>query len=184
MFSLSPLQPIGAQRGARRGKIAQFNEGNMPSSEEQQPETSEEESLQRLKRIRRGNRSKTTKLINEAYEFMQQHPSPDELDPEIRNKLEIKAQSIQQKKEYISQLDNEIIKKCNLNEIDHEVDETTDVSTRIDESLAKLKNYLNKYGNSEERTTTQSPTMVIRPPTGISTPPRQPNQVVIESPSS
>ena len=65
-----------------------------------------------------------------------------------------------------------------------EVDETTDVSTRIDESFAKLKNYLNKYGNSVERTTMQSPTMVTRPPTGISTPPRQPNQVVIESPSS
>ena len=115
---------------------------------------------------------------------MKQYPSPDELDPEIRNKLEIKAQSIQQKKEYISQLDNEIIKKCNLNEIDREVDETTDVSTRIDEGLAQLKNYLNKYGNSVERMTTQSPTMLIRPPTGISTPPRQPNQVVIESPSS
>ena len=55
----------------------------MPSGDEQQPETSEEESLQRLKRIRRGNRSKITKLINEAYEFMQQHPSPNELDPEI-----------------------------------------------------------------------------------------------------
>ena len=184
MFSLPHLQHIGAQRGVRRGKIAQFNEGKMPSGDEQQPETSEEESLQRLKRIRRGNRGKTTRLINEAYEFMQQHPSPDELDPEIRNKLEIKAQSIQQKKEYISQLDNEIIQKCNLNEIDREVDETTDVSTRIDESLAKLKNYLNKYGNSVERTTTQSPTMVTRPPTGISMPPRQPNQVVIESPSS
>ena len=66
----------------------------MPSGDEQQTETNEEESLQRLKRIRGGNRSNATKLINEAYEVMQQNPSPQELDPEIRNKLEIKAQSI------------------------------------------------------------------------------------------
>ena len=83
------------------------------------------------------------KLINKAYEVMQQNPSPHELDPEIRNKLEIKAQSIQRKREYISQLDNKIIKKCNLNEIDHEVDETTDARLLIDKGLVKLKNYLN-----------------------------------------
>ena len=160
----------------------------MPSGNEQvceqQLETHEEDSLQRLKRIRGGNRSKATKPINEAYELMQQYPSPDELDPEIKDKLEVKAESIQQKREYISQLDNEIIKKCDLNEIDREVDETTDVRTRIDEGLIKLKTYLNKHGNSVERTTMQAPTMVIRPPLGIFTPPRQLNQAASESPSS
>ena len=77
-----------------------------------------------------------------------------------------------------------MIKKCNSNDIDHEVDETTDVRARTDEGLTKIKNCLNKYRNSVERTTTQAPTMIIRPPPEISTPPRQPNQAVSESPSS
>ena len=47
---------------------------------------------------------------------MQQHPNPDELDHEIKKKLEVKAESIQQKRDYISQLGKEIIKKCDLNE--------------------------------------------------------------------
>ena len=157
----------------------------MPSGDEQQVETNEEDSLQRLKRIRGGNRSKTTKLINEAEEFIQKHPSPDKLDSEIRNKLEIKAQYIKQKGEYITQLDNMIISKCSLNDIDRELDESTDVCTRIDESLTKLRNCLNTYGNSVARkTATQSPTIVIRPPPGISTPPRQPSQLASEPPSS
>ena len=157
--------------------------GNEEQVCEQQLETHKEDSLQRLKRIRGGDRSKATKLINEAYEFMQKYPSPDELHPEIKDKLEVKAESIKQKREYILQLDNEIIKKCDLNEIDREVDETTDVRTRIDKSLIKLNTYLDKHGNSVERTM-QAPTMVIRPPPGIFTPPRQLNQAASESPSS
>ena len=69
-----------------------------------------------------------------------------------------------------------------MNELDHEVDEITDVRTCID--LIKLKTYLNKHGNSLEQTTTQVQTMVICPPPGILTPPRQLNQAASESPSS
>ena len=84
----------------------------MYSGDEQQSEPNEDESLQRLKKIRGGNRAKATKLINEAEEIIQRYPRPEEIDPEIRNKLEIKVQSIKEKRDYLTQLDNEIIKKA------------------------------------------------------------------------
>eukprot|EP00795_Rhopilema_esculentum_P014774 gene14774-biopygen4485 len=157
----------------------------MYSGDEQQSEPNEDESLQRLKKIRGGNRAKTTKLINEAEEIIQRYPRTEEIDPEIRNKLEIKVQSIKEKRDYLTQLDNEIIQKCSLDEIDREVDQSTDICTRIDESIAKVRNYLNTHGNSvERRTTSQSPDIAVRPPPTISTPPRQPTQQVSESPVS
>ena len=79
---------------------------------------------------------------------------------------------------------NEIIKTCDLSEIDREVDETTDVRIRIDEGFIRLNTYLNKHGISVERTAMQAQTMVIRPLPGIFTPPQQLNQAASESPSS
>ena len=90
-MSLPNLEQNCRQTWGKRGKLAQFNEETMPSGDEP-VETSEEDSLQRLRMIRGRNRSNATKLMNKAYEFMQQCPNSDELDPEIRNKLEIKAQ--------------------------------------------------------------------------------------------
>ena len=70
LVSLLQLQHIGAQRGAREAGKPQFIEAKMPSGDEQaceqQSETNEEESLQRLKRIRGGNRSKATKFIQRS----------------------------------------------------------------------------------------------------------------------
>ncbi|XP_065061333.1 uncharacterized protein LOC135688421 [Rhopilema esculentum] len=73
----------------------------MYSGDEQQSEPSEDESLQRLKRIRGGNRAKTTKLINEAEEIIERYPRTEEIDPEIRNKLEIRLESPSKNKKSI-----------------------------------------------------------------------------------
>ena len=92
---------------------------------------------------------------------------------------------MKQKREYITQLDTKIISKCSLNDIDHEVDESTDVCTRIDKSLTKLRNYLDKYGTSVERTTApQSPMIVVCPVPGVSTPPQQPSHLSSKYPMS
>ena len=90
--------------------------------------------MKRLKKIRGGNRGKVTKLINEASDFTQRYPE-GMTEPEIKTKLSVIAKSLNEKKTYLGQFDNEIIQKCSLEEIGAEVDELTDVSSRIDENF-------------------------------------------------
>jgi len=94
--------------------------------------------LKRLKKIRGSNRGKVTKLINEACELMKDGI----IDADISNKLQVKVQSLNEKKEYLSQLDEEILQNCTLHEVDGEVDESTDISTRIIEYIVKINDYL------------------------------------------
>ena len=69
-----------------------------------------------------------------------------------------------------------------MDDIDREVDESTDVCTRIDESILKIRGYINAHGNSiATRTDAQYPVLEIRPPPVISTPPQQPSQIISES---
>ena len=67
--------------------------------------------------------------------------------------MEVIANSIYQKRDYLTQLDNEIILKCNMDDIDCEVDESTEICTRINESILKLRGYINAHGNSIETRT-------------------------------
>ena len=94
--------------------------------------------LKRLKKIRGSNRGKVTKLINEACELMKEGI----IDADISNKLPVKVKSLNEKKEYLSQLDEEILQNCTLDEVDSEVDELTDISTRIIEYIVKINDYL------------------------------------------
>ena len=65
------------------------------------------------------------------------------VDRDVLNKLQVIAKSLNEKNEYLLQLDNEILHKCTLDEIDEEVDESTNKSTRIDEFIAKITDYVN-----------------------------------------
>jgi len=84
------------------------------------------------------NRGKVTKLINEACELMKEGI----IDADISNKLQVKVKSLNEKKEYLSQLDEEILQNCTLDEVDDDVDESTNISTQIIEYIVKFNDYL------------------------------------------
>ena len=53
-------------------------------------------------------------------------------------KLKSIAKTLQEKHGFLAKLNKEIIKKCPINDITSEVDESTDVATRIHEIVAKI----------------------------------------------
>ena len=57
-------------------------------------------------------------------------------------KLHVIVKSLNEKKKYIEQLNNEILEKCTLDEIDDEIDESTDVNSRISESITTINDYI------------------------------------------
>ena len=149
----------------------------MATQNEELVQRVEDENLKRLKKIRGGHRGKTTKLINEAFEFMRRYPDVQILDREIATKLLVIVKSLNEKKEYLEQLNNDILEKCTLDEIDDEVDESTDVSSRISESIVTINDYINSSVVLQKPTTNPSqrpasPLETISPPPGIFTPPQ------------
>ena len=63
---------------------------------------------------------------------------------------------LNEKKEYLAQLDEEILQRCTLDEVEGEVDESTDISTRIIDYVVKINDYL-KGPNATLRTSNVSP---------------------------
>ena len=80
------------------------------TTDDEYAQVADDRNLRRLKKIRGGNRAKATKLINEACEFMNDRI----IDKDVLNKLQVIAKSLNEKKEYLVQLDNEILQKCTL----------------------------------------------------------------------
>ena len=70
-------------------------------------------------------------MINETNELMQRYPVVQTLDQEIATKLNVIVKSLNEKKEFLEQLNNEILEKCALDEIDDEIDESTDVTREL-----------------------------------------------------
>ena len=64
------------------------------------------------------------------------------IDTDISNKLQVKVKSLNEEKEYLAQLEEEILQKCTLEEVNGEVDESTDISMRIIEYIVKINDYL------------------------------------------
>ena len=140
--------------------------------EEEHAQEADDGKLKRLEKIRGSNRGKVTKLINEACDLMNEGI----IDTDISNKLQVKVKSLNEKKEYLAQLDEEILQRCTLDEVDGEVDESTDISSRIIEYVVKINDYL-KGPNTTFRTSNASPhpipaLEVLRPHSRTYTPPR------------
>ena len=86
-------------------------------------EMSEEEVLARARARRGGNRTVLTKVENEAHKFLKE---------EIlnRQRLETLAESLREKLELVKSLDETIIKKCKVEDIEHEIEESHDINER------------------------------------------------------
>ena len=142
------------------------------TGEEEHAQEADDGNLKRLKKIRGSNRGKVTKLINEPCDLMNEGI----IDTDISNKLQVKVKSLNEKKEYLAQLDEEILQRCTLDEVDGEVDESTDISSRIIEYIVKINDYL-KGPNTTFGTSNASPhpipaLEVLRPHSKAYTPPR------------
>ncbi len=111
------------------------------STESQQ---ADQDGLKRLKLIRGGNRGKVTKLQREANELLRNYESPVEKE-EIIRKLTIIAKTLKDKQSYISKLDEDILQKCPPEEIETEIDETTDIARKIDDVLEEIRDKIKFY---------------------------------------
>ena len=96
----------------------------------------DEDTVERLKRVRGGNRAVVTKLEREANEIIRKHGNA--LNSDLVAKIESWAATLRKKQKLISKLDEEILMKCEMSEIENEIEESSEISTKIDEILTKM----------------------------------------------
>ena len=100
----------------------------MPSSDEATDGTStREDQLERLRKLRGGQRGATTKLIQTAKETIRQNIGKTNVD--VLARTNAMCIQLKEKRRTIEQLDNQILEKCPATDIDREIEEATEVST-------------------------------------------------------
>ena len=111
-----------------------------------------DDSLKRLRAIRRGNRSTVTKLEKCALELLQN--SGQETSAEKENtamKLATIAKTLKTKLDYLAKLGEEVMEKCQIEETEKEVDEATEISARIIETIDRIDMFGRKVDGGGER---------------------------------
>ena len=96
----------------------------------------DEDTVERLKRVRGGNRAVVTKLEREANKIIRKHGNA--LNTDLVAKIESWAATLRKKQKLISKLDEEILMKCEMSEIENEIEESSEISAKIDEILTKM----------------------------------------------
>jgi len=112
----------------------------MPEKEES-TETRDEvfDNLRRLRAIRGGYRGQITRFDKDSKALMRDYEKQNDCSKdETLLKLKSSAKTLQEKHGLLAKLDEEIMKKCPINDITIEVEESTDVATRIHEIVAKI----------------------------------------------
>ena len=129
----------------------------MPSSDEGTDGTPViEDPLERLRRLRGGQRGATTKLIQSAKDAIKQHIG--NLNVDVLAKTNAMCVQLKEKRQILQQLDNQILGKCPSADIDGEIEEATDVSTRIIEITTKLEDFaLGNYATRHEQVINATP---------------------------
>lgn len=106
---------------------------------------SQEEDLQRQKALRGGNRSVVTKLVKEVGAITQNSNSSTADDNARLNSIE---KSLEDKLKLLKLIDEKIISSCPMAELEKEIEETADWEVKINESLAKIKEFYKGAYNS------------------------------------
>ena len=113
----------------------------------------EHESVKRLKLIRGGNRGKVTKIQREVIELLQTHGNESSTDKEeFTRQLAIMLKTLKEKQSYLTKLDEEILQRCPMEEIEREIDEATDISIKIDEIVDQIEEKLRATSCTSTRT--------------------------------
>ena len=104
-----------------------------------------DESLKRLRLIRGGNRATVTRLEREATSFIQENGWLSSADAnEIFVKLTTTVKTLKGKQEYLSKLGDQILEKCACEEINGEVEESTDINAKITMIIEKIEDFIKK----------------------------------------
>ena len=113
----------------------------MPDNEENSvSQDDRNETLRRLRAIRGGHRGQITRSEKDAKLLMRNYgEESDCTSDETICKLKAIAKNLLEKQGIIARLDDEILHKCPIEDITGEVDESTDISTRINEIVAKIE---------------------------------------------
>ena len=109
------------------------------------------ETLRRCRAIQRGHSGQITRSEKDANFLMRNHgEESDRTNDEIMSKLQDIAKNLQEKQGILAKLDDEIRHKCPIENITGEVDESTDVSTWINEILANIEAFKRKVGGTSK----------------------------------
>eukprot|EP00794_Sanderia_malayensis_P005885 gene5885-6574_t len=121
----------------------------MANSENNEGTSNENLPIERLMKIRGGNRAVVTKIEREANEVIRiRNP----MNFEMTAKIEAMVKSLQAKQKLLMALDSEILDKCDIDDVDKEIEETTDTNLKIEEIISKLEQHKKGTVFSETRT--------------------------------
>ena len=85
------------------------------------------EQLERIKATRRGNRAVITKYINEAKEIL----AKENIDEHARERLKTLHELLAEKLQLVKKFDEEILKLCDVKEIENEIDQSEELNSRV-----------------------------------------------------
>ena len=109
-----------------------------------------------MRAIRGGNRGKITRLERDATILMREYGTEGSMTAEeVVLKLTTISKTIQEKQICLNQLNQDILNKCRIAEVEAGVDESTDVGTRITEITKRIEDFKKNIGNSEAEGETQ-----------------------------
>ena len=112
------------------------------------------ETLRRCRAIQRGHGGQITQFEKDANFLMRNHEEESDCtNDETMSKLQDIAKNLQEKQGILAKLDDEILHKCPIENITGEVDESTDVSTWINEILANIEAFKRKVGGTSKNET-------------------------------
>ena len=117
----------------------------------------EEANHNRYKAYRAGHRGALTRLTKEIDEVLESKT----LNEEHRHKLNIVHQQLEVKAKVLTELDNDVMKCCELGEIEREVQEADVIAAKIIEYKAKLESVMRPANNTD-------PTRIILDPSETS----------------
>jgi hypothetical protein len=98
-------------------------------------EANKKEKLDRLRAKRGGNRGVCTKLAKEAQELIETRNEGN------LNRSEVVHSILSEKLKLLNELDEEILGLCDISEIQGEIEETTEIASRILDALKKLEKF-------------------------------------------
>ena len=87
-----------------------------------------DDELERLRAIRRGHHGVTAKIVKEVDELL---ATGESLESEQLSRLHVKLQQLDEKLKLLSDIDNEILSKCNVDAIEQEINESKSVTDKM-----------------------------------------------------
>ena len=97
----------------------------------------ETENVERLRKIIAENRAVVTKFEREATHIVRLHGN--NLNTDSLAKLESIENTLKQKELLLAQLDEKILAECNSEDIEKEIEEASEVASKIQEIISKIK---------------------------------------------